>query len=182
MLPSSKTAYSSTSPLDTLKHWHSTLVLLFCFKILIQTLLVTWSSAGRFIARSDTSTAPLQAPPSSVFAYHFTYTSPYSPAAIHSAELPFVFGNLGSNPIFGPAEGLLTSRTWPSVIHSVAIGRILQRRETLTVLECRPGLCTPAAELISWNWVTQSHHTALMPLVSSSSCHSKAMVFCQQTG
>lgn len=28
------------------------------------------------------------------YAYHFTYTSPYSPIASHTAEFPFVFGNL----------------------------------------------------------------------------------------
>ena len=43
-------------------------------------------------------------PSGSVWAYYFTYTSPYSPIAIHTAELPFVFGNLGSNPVFGPTE------------------------------------------------------------------------------
>jgi para-nitrobenzyl esterase len=36
-----------------------------------------------------------------VYMYYFTYTSPYSPIAIHTAEIPFVFGNLGPNPIFG---------------------------------------------------------------------------------
>ena len=36
-----------------------------------------------------------------VYAYHFTYTSPYCPVAAHSAEVNFVFGNLGPNPIFG---------------------------------------------------------------------------------
>lgn len=38
----------------------------------------------------------------STYVYHFTYTSPYSPAANHASELPFVFGNLlnstGSSP------------------------------------------------------------------------------------
>ena len=29
-----------------------------------------------------------------VYAYHFSYTSPYSPIASHTAELPFVFGTL----------------------------------------------------------------------------------------
>jgi para-nitrobenzyl esterase len=47
-------------------------------------------------------------PANSVFAYYFTYTSLYSPAAIHTAELPFVFGNLGPSPVFGPTEGLPT--------------------------------------------------------------------------
>jgi len=28
------------------------------------------------------------------FAYHFTYTSPYSPSAIHTSEVPFVWGSL----------------------------------------------------------------------------------------
>ena len=36
-----------------------------------------------------------------VYVYYFTYTSPYSPIAAHTAEIPFVFGNLGPNPIFG---------------------------------------------------------------------------------
>ena len=45
-----------------------------------------------------------------VFAYYFTYTSPYSPLAIHTAELPFVFGNLGPNPIFGSNEGAPTAQ------------------------------------------------------------------------
>ena len=45
-----------------------------------------------------------------VFAYNFTYTSPYSPVALHTAELPFVFGNLVPRPIFGPNEGLPTSQ------------------------------------------------------------------------
>lgn len=31
---------------------------------------------------------------SNVFFYHYTYTSAYSPEAIHTAEIPFVFGNL----------------------------------------------------------------------------------------
>lgn len=44
----------------------------------------------------------------SVFAYYFTYTSPYSPVALHTAELPFVFGNLGPSPLFGPTEGVPT--------------------------------------------------------------------------
>jgi para-nitrobenzyl esterase len=43
-------------------------------------------------------------PTSSIWAYYFTYTSPYSPAAIHTAEIPFVFGNLGQSLVFGPAQ------------------------------------------------------------------------------
>ena len=35
------------------------------------------------------------------YGYFFTYTSPYSPAAYHTAEISFVFGNLSPNPIFG---------------------------------------------------------------------------------
>ena len=49
-------------------------------------------------------------PPNSLWAYYFTYTSPYSPAAIHTAEIPFVFGNLGPNPLFGSNEGPPTSQ------------------------------------------------------------------------
>ncbi|WP_405771922.1 carboxylesterase family protein [Streptomyces sp. NBC_00080] len=33
-----------------------------------------------------------------VYGYKFTYTSPYSPHAGHTADLPFVFGNLDSQP------------------------------------------------------------------------------------
>ena len=51
---------------------------------------------------SQYRTAGLQS--NSVWAYYFTYTSPYSPAAIHTAEIPFVFGNLGPNPLFGPTQ------------------------------------------------------------------------------
>lgn len=40
-----------------------------------------------------------------VYAYYFTYTSPYSPVAAHTAEINFVFGNLGPNPIFGETPG-----------------------------------------------------------------------------
>jgi para-nitrobenzyl esterase len=47
-------------------------------------------------------------PANSVFVYYFTYTSPYSPIAIHTAELPFVFGNLVPDPVFGPTEGAPT--------------------------------------------------------------------------
>ena len=36
-----------------------------------------------------------------VFGYNFTYTSLYSPAAIHTAELNFVFGTLGPAPAYG---------------------------------------------------------------------------------
>lgn len=49
-------------------------------------------------------------PPNSVWAYYFTYTSPYSPAAIHTAEIQFVFGNLGPNPLFGPTQPPPTSQ------------------------------------------------------------------------
>ena len=35
------------------------------------------------------------------YGYYFTYTSAYSPLAAHTAEVSFVFGNLGPNPIFG---------------------------------------------------------------------------------
>lgn len=47
-------------------------------------------------------------PANSLFAYYFTYASPYSPIALHTAELPFVFGNLGPSPLFGPAESVPT--------------------------------------------------------------------------
>ena len=40
----------------------------------------------------------------SVYPYYFTYTSPYSPYAAHSAEVNFVFGNLGPNSMFGPTS------------------------------------------------------------------------------
>ena len=44
-------------------------------------------------------------PPGSVWAYTFTYTSPYSPLAAHTAEIPFVFGNLDPDPVlFGPNQ------------------------------------------------------------------------------
>ena len=36
-----------------------------------------------------------------VWAYYFTYTSAYLPAPAHTAEVGFVFGNLGPNPILG---------------------------------------------------------------------------------
>jgi para-nitrobenzyl esterase len=38
-----------------------------------------------------------------VYVYYFTYTSAYSPAAVHTAEVPFVFGNLNQGPstVFG---------------------------------------------------------------------------------
>lgn len=36
-----------------------------------------------------------------VYGYYFTYTSPYSPVAAHTAEVNFVFGNLVPSPIFG---------------------------------------------------------------------------------
>ncbi len=35
-----------------------------------------------------------------VFVYYFTYASAYSPLASHTAEVPFVFGNLGTIPIY----------------------------------------------------------------------------------
>jgi para-nitrobenzyl esterase len=41
------------------------------------------------------------APPGSVFAYYFTYTSPFSPIATHTADLTFMFGSLLPNPLFG---------------------------------------------------------------------------------
>ena len=36
---------------------------------------------------------------SDVYLYYFTYTSPYSPVAVHSGEVPFVFGNLTPSPL-----------------------------------------------------------------------------------
>ena len=36
-----------------------------------------------------------------VFAYYFTYTSPFCPIATHTADLAFMFGNLLPNPVFG---------------------------------------------------------------------------------
>lgn len=57
-------------------------------------------------------------PATSVFTYYFTYTSLYSPLAIYTAELPFVFGNLGPNRWSGPAEG-------PPVPQDIAFSRIL---------------------------------------------------------
>lgn len=36
-----------------------------------------------------------------VFAYYYNYTSAYEPIASHTAEEPFVFGNLLNNPILG---------------------------------------------------------------------------------
>jgi para-nitrobenzyl esterase len=35
-----------------------------------------------------------------VFVYYFTYASAYSPLAAHTAEIPFVFGNLDTIPIY----------------------------------------------------------------------------------
>jgi para-nitrobenzyl esterase len=35
-----------------------------------------------------------------VFVYQFTYASPYSPLAAHTAEIPFVFGTLDTSPIY----------------------------------------------------------------------------------
>ncbi|KAF3395117.1 Para-nitrobenzyl esterase [Talaromyces pinophilus] len=47
-----------------------------------------------------------------VFAYYYTYTSPYSPVAAHSAEVNFVFGNLesasGSSRSPSPADVALS--------------------------------------------------------------------------
>ncbi|KAK4551612.1 hypothetical protein LTR86_011036 [Recurvomyces mirabilis] len=37
-----------------------------------------------------------------VYAYYYTYTSAYSPIAVHTAEINYVFGNLIPNPSFGP--------------------------------------------------------------------------------
>ncbi|RFU24673.1 hypothetical protein B7463_g11663, partial [Scytalidium lignicola] len=61
---------------------------------------------GDFIIRQQTWEAAewqYKAHVKDIYIYYFTYTSPYSPVAAHTAELPFVFGNLelGSNPIFG---------------------------------------------------------------------------------
>jgi para-nitrobenzyl esterase len=42
------------------------------------------------------------------YAYHFTYTSPYSPMPIHTAEVPFVFGTLTRElvaPTATPSDG-----------------------------------------------------------------------------
>lgn len=50
-----------------------------------------------------------------VYAYKFTYTSPYSPLAAHVAEVPFVFGNLlpqffaPTAPAPGPADAALSA-------------------------------------------------------------------------
>ncbi|HEV2638948.1 MAG TPA: carboxylesterase family protein [Actinocrinis sp.] len=50
-----------------------------------------------------------------VYAYKFTYTSPYSPVAAHVAEVPFVFGNLipqffaPTAPPPGPADAALSA-------------------------------------------------------------------------
>lgn len=38
----------------------------------------------------------------SVWAYYYTYTSPYSPNAYHTAEIPFVFGNLDAGKTLLP--------------------------------------------------------------------------------
>ena len=71
---------------------------------------------GDMVIREQTFTAAnyqhctAALPSNSVWAYYFTYTSPYSPAAIHTAELPFVFGNLIPDPIFGPSEGSPTTQ------------------------------------------------------------------------
>ena len=57
-----------------------------------------------------------QNPNLNVYAYYFTYTSAYSPIAIHTAELPFVFGTLTPNAYFsnasaaGPQDRLLSDR------------------------------------------------------------------------
>ena len=40
-----------------------------------------------------------------VFFYHYTYTSAYSPEAIHTAEIPFVFGNLEKSLTSGAPAG-----------------------------------------------------------------------------
>ncbi|KAK0260420.1 hypothetical protein LTR35_018009 [Friedmanniomyces endolithicus] len=37
-----------------------------------------------------------------VYAYYYTYTSAYSPVAVHTAEIYYVFGNLGPDPLLGP--------------------------------------------------------------------------------
>ena len=42
-----------------------------------------------------------------VYLYHFTYTSPYMPMAVHGSDIPFVFGNLiptFANPNASPAD------------------------------------------------------------------------------
>lgn len=39
-----------------------------------------------------------------VWAYHFTYTSNFSPVAAHTAEVGFVFGNLQPNPTLGQTQ------------------------------------------------------------------------------
>ena len=43
------------------------------------------------------------------YGYYFTYTSSYSPAAIHTAEVSYVFGNLGPNSIFGTSPSQVTA-------------------------------------------------------------------------
>ncbi len=45
-----------------------------------------------------------------VWAYYYTYASPYSPVPIHTAELPFVFGNLLPNTEFGPDPAPASAR------------------------------------------------------------------------
>jgi para-nitrobenzyl esterase len=57
-------------------------------------------------------------PRGSTWAYYYTYTSPYSPLAAHTAEIPFVFGNLGPNPALNPA---LT----PASAQDVAMSKIM---------------------------------------------------------
>jgi para-nitrobenzyl esterase len=39
-----------------------------------------------------------------VFAYYYNYTSAYEPIASHTAEEPFVFGNLLNNPVIGSVK------------------------------------------------------------------------------
>ena len=51
----------------------------------------TWEALDRQAASSGQA----------CYGYHFTYTSPYSPVSIHTSEIPFVFGNLGPNPLYG---------------------------------------------------------------------------------
>ena len=48
----------------------------------------------------DTQSRALR--PGSVYAYWFTYTSAFSPVAAHTAEMPFVFGTLVPDVLFGP--------------------------------------------------------------------------------
>ena len=48
----------------------------------------TWEAA---VAQTKTN--------ADVYLYYFTYTSPYSPVAVHSGEIPFVFGTLTPSPL-----------------------------------------------------------------------------------